>query len=273
MAEPLVSCIGLVKIYPSGSGRVQALRGVDLDIPRGGAMAVIGPSGSGKSSLLRIIAGLDEPTAGTVVVDGVELAGASGRRRRKLRTRLLSHVYQRPSDNLVAHLTARQQLERVAVRRGHGPDAAMAMLDLVGLGGRADHRPAELSGGEQQRLAFARAAVGAPPLIIADEPTAELDTASSRLVLDAVDQLVALGTTVVLATHDARVLERIDHVVTLRDGAVSAVEHAGRRFAAIDHTGRLQLPPEHRRHFGSGRASLGWDDERGHLTATPGDDQ
>lgn len=266
-----VRCRGLVKIYSAATGQVQALRGVDLDIPAGRVVAVVGPSGGGKSSLLRIMAGLERATAGSVTVDGIDLAQVGSRARRRLRARLLSHVYQRPVDNLISHLTAAQQVARVAVRRGQRPDAAVAMLERVDLGTRLDHRPGELSGGEQQRLAFARAAVGAPSIIIADEPTAELDSANSTRVLDTIDLLVETGVTVVVATHDPQVVERIDHVVILRDGAIEAIEERGRTYAAIDHTGRIQLPPGLHHRFPGGRAVLAWSQEAGHLTVRPDD--
>ncbi len=269
MGDVLIRCVGVVKIYPAGSGRVQALRGVDLTIARGDAVVVAGPSGSGKSSLLRIIAGLDEPTAGVVEVDGVDLARVPRRRRRLVRSRLLSHVYQRPLDNLVSHETAVEQVQRVAVRRGAEPEAALEMLDRVGLAGRRDHRPGELSGGEQQRLAFARAAVGSPALIIADEPTAELDRASGRQVLDTIDALAAEGITVLVATHDRQVQERISHVVTLRDGAVASVRIGDDELFVIDDSGRLQLPPDLRGRFPEGRARLAWDDDTDRLTGSP----
>jgi putative ABC transport system ATP-binding protein len=266
-----VRCRGLVKIYSAATGQVQALRGVDLDIPAGRVVAVVGPSGGGKSSLLRIMAGLERATAGSVTVDGIDLAQVGSRARRRLRARLLSHVYQRPADNLISHLTAAQQVARVAVRRGQRPDAAVAMLERVDLGTRLDHRPGELSGGEQQRLAFARAAVGAPSIIIADEPTAELDSANSTRVLDTIDLLVDTGVTVVVATHDPQVVERIDHVVILRDGAIEAIEEQGRTYAAIDHTGRIQLPPGLHHRFPGDRAVLAWNQEAGHLTVRPDD--
>lgn len=268
MAEPLVQCTDVVKIYASDAGRVQALRGVDLVVEQGALVALVGPSGSGKSSLLRIIAGLDEATAGVVFVAGVDFARVPRRRRRTVRSRTLSHVYQRPGDNLLDHLTAREQVERVARRRGVAAADALDALDRVGLGHRLDHRPHELSGGEQQRLAFARAVVGRPALVIADEPTAELDSATTHAILDVVADLHAAGTTFLMATHDPIALERIDHVVTLRDGAVASVRRAGHARAVIDGAGRLQLPPELRQRFPASTAELDWDDE-GHLEARP----
>lgn len=264
--EPIVECVNVLKVYESASGRVQAVRGVDLRVEPATSVAVVGPSGSGKSSLLRIIAGLDEPTAGQVLIGGVDLARLRPGRRRRTRARLLSHVDQRPADNLLDHLDVFEQVDRVARRRGAPPGAAREMLDRVGLAHRADHRPHQLSGGEQQRVAFVRGAVGDPALIIADEPTAELDTVSTALVLDTVEHLVASGTTILLATHDPQVLERLDHVVALRDGAVASVTQGGTELAVIDHAGRLQLPVEVRRHFTADRARLDWDPHTGRLT-------
>jgi putative ABC transport system ATP-binding protein len=269
VGDVLIRCVGVVKIYAAESGRVQALRGVDLTIDRGDAVVVVGPSGSGKSSLLRIIAGLDVPSAGVVEVDGVDLARVPRRRRRLVRSRLLSHVYQRPLDNLVSHETALEQVQRMAVRRGAGTAAALEMLERVGLLDRHDHRPGELSGGEQQRLAFARAAVGPPALIIADEPTAELDRASSQHVIDTMGALAAEGITVLVATHDRQVQEQIAHVVTLRDGAIASVRIGEEELSVIDDSGRLQLPPDLRRRFPDGRAHLAWDDDADRLTGSP----
>ena len=262
----IVECTNLLRVFESATGRVQAVRGVDLSIEAGRVVAVVGPSGSGKSSLLRMIAGLDEPSAGDVYVDGINLARLSNGARCRIRARLLAHVHQRPTDNLLGHLTALDQVERVARRRDADRGDAIRLLDRLGLANRADHFPHQLSGGEQQRLAFARAAVGGPVLIIADEPTAELDTSSTTLVLDAIERLAAEGITVLLATHDPQVLERVDEVVTLRDGSVSSVTTGGTELAVIDQAGRIQLPPEVRERFPSHRARLSWDPERRRLT-------
>ena len=264
--SPVIECGGLLRVFESATGRVQAVRGVDLTIESGRSVAIIGPSGSGKSSLLRMIGGLDEPTAGDVSIDGVNLFRLSAGARRKLRARLIAHVHQRPMDNLLGHLTALDQVVRVAVRRGAGAHEPMEMLDALGLADRADHLPEQLSGGEQQRLAFARGAVGSPALIIADEPTAELDTASSNQVLDAIERLSDDGITVLVATHDERVLGRVDQVVMLRDGSIASVTESGTELAVIDHAGRIQLPPEVREHFPDRRARISWDAERRRFT-------
>ena len=179
-----------------------------------------------------------------------------------MRARLLAHVHQRPMDNLLGHLTALEQVVRVAERRGVGVEESREMLDALGLAARADHLPDQMSGGEQQRLAFARGAVGSPAVIIADEPTAELDTASTDRVLDAIERLSGERITVLVATHDPRVLERVDEVVMLRDGSVASVTDSGIELAVIDHAGRIQLPPEVRAHFPDRRALVSWDAER-----------
>lgn len=268
-APPIVECSGLVKIYSSPAGRVQALRGVDLTVGRGDLVALAGPSGSGKSSLLRIIAGLDVASAGRASVAGVDFAAVPRGRRRHVRARLLSHVYQRPGDNLLEHLTATEQVERVARRRGASAADAVEALDQVGLAHRHRHRADELSGGEQQRLALARAIVGQPAVVIADEPTAELDATTTAAVLDVIQRLNDEGATIIIATHDATALERIDHVVTLDSGVVASIRRHGRRRHVIDRTGRLQLPSQIRRHFGDDTARLHWDDGERELRVRP----
>lgn len=254
----MVMCASLLKIYDSPTGRVQAVRGIDLEIGRGATTAIVGPSGSGKSSLLRMLAGLDRPTAGTAAIDGIDLNAAKPGKRARLRRRLLTHVYQRPSDNLLSHLTAGEQLARV-----QSPEAAIDVegaLDLLGITARRDHYPDQLSGGEKQRLALARALVAAHPVVIADEPTSTLDSRSATSVLDAIDLLSQRGVTVLIATHDMRVIPRVDQVVMLRDGAVASITAGGTEAAVIDSSGRLQLPPELRGRFPENRVTLEWDE-------------
>jgi len=269
VSDSLIRCEHLVKVYDSPTGRVQAVRGVDLDVERGATTAVVGPSGSGKSSLLRMIAALDPPTAGLVTVADEDLNAMGPSRRAKRRGRLLTHVYQRPRNNLLAHLTAAQQLLRIARPRTDArPIVDDALADL-GLTHRRDHVPATMSGGEQQRLAFARAVVAGHDLVIADEPTAELDAGNAEAVLDTIDLLAGRGITVLVATHDPRVLVRTREVVTLRDGAIASVTSAGSEMAVIDRSGRLQLPPEVRGSFPDRKARLGFDADSGRLTVDP----
>lgn len=261
--DHVLRCDHLVRFYDTPSGRVQAVRGVDLELASGIRAAVVGPSGSGKSSLLRMLAGLDRPTAGSVYLDGVDLWRLGEGARARLRATTLSHVYQRPGENLFGHLTAEMQLRRMASRGDHG--RVTQWLDRLELSHRADHLPEEMSGGERQRLAFARAAVAGHRVVIADEPTSQLDTASADAVLRAVDELAAHGVTVLLATHDRRVLDRVDQVITLRDGAVATVTVGGSELAVIDRSGRLQLPPELLERFPDRRVRLVWDEGSDHV--------
>jgi putative ABC transport system ATP-binding protein len=205
---PAAACAGLVKLYWTATGEVHALKGVDAAFPPAALSAVVGPSGSGKSSLLRILAGLDRPTAGQVTVADVRLSGLSVGRLRRLRRRLLGYVFQRPADNLVPYLTVAEHLELAARLRRTPGDRDGDLLELLGLAHRRRHLPRQLSGGEQQRLAFARAVVGDPPLVVADEPTAELDSASAATLLEAVRALAARGTALVLAGPGDRVAVR-----------------------------------------------------------------
>jgi putative ABC transport system ATP-binding protein len=257
--SPAAVCAGLVKIYWTATGEVHALKGVDASFPAAAVSAVVGPSGSGKSSLLRILAGLDRPTAGQVTVADAQLSGLSVARLRRLRRRLLGYVFQRPADNLVPYLTVAEHLELAArlrrprTRGGDGGD----LLELLGLANRRRHLPRQLSGGEQQRLAFARAVVGDPPLVVADEPTAELDSASAAALLEAVRALAGRGTALVLATHDPAVVRLSERTFYLRHGAMEAEATGQDALSVIDDAGRVQLPPEALKLFPARRARIG----------------
>jgi putative ABC transport system ATP-binding protein len=245
---PAAVCEGLVRIYWSPSGEVHALKGVDAVVPAGRLTAITGPSGSGKSSLLRILAAQDRPTAGRAEVAGHPLTGLSAHKLRSLRRRHIGYVFPRPPQNLLPHLTAREHLAMAAKLRGVSRSAAARdgdeLLALLGIADRAEHRPGQLSGGEQQRLAFAQAVVGGPALVVADEPTSELDSQTTADLLSAVHALTSTGTTVVMATHDPLAAQAADQVIHLRSGTVAHEEVAGRRLAVIDGDGRVQLPEE-----------------------------
>jgi putative ABC transport system ATP-binding protein len=217
-----VACAGLVKEYATATGTVRALKGVDAAFPAGRVTAVVGPSGSGKSSLLRILACVDRPTAGSVRIGGVEVAAMGARGRRRVRRELVGYVFQQPGDNLLPYLTAREQLELAARLRGRvGSGEGERLLAVLGLAQRAEHRPEQLSGGEQQRLAFAAAVVGGPALVVADEPTAELDSEAGERLMQAVLALREAGTSLVVASHDPVVTGAADTIVRLHDGEVA----------------------------------------------------
>ncbi len=217
-----VACAGLVKEYATATGTVRALKGVDAAFPAGRVTAVVGPSGSGKSSLLRILACVDRPTAGSVRVGGVDVAALGARGRRRVRRELVGYIFQQPADNLLPYLTAREQLQLAARLRGQArPGEVERLLAVLGLEHRADHRPEQLSGGEQQRLAFAAAVIGGPALVVADEPTAELDSEAGERLMQAVLGLRDQGTSLVVSSHDPVVTGAVDGVVRLHDGEVA----------------------------------------------------
>jgi putative ABC transport system ATP-binding protein len=216
--DHVATCSEVVRTYTTGSGRVDALKGIDARFARGTVTAVIGPSGSGKSSLLRILAGLDRPTEGSVVVGDVDVSAAKPAVLRRLRRRV-GYVFQRPSDNLISYLTVAEHLQTTARLRNAEVDVP-SILGPLGLADRADHRPSELSGGEQQRAALAQAIVGEPLIVIADEPTAELDSATSAGLLDLLAALPERGLTVVLSTHDPAAMEIADHQLRLHHGVL-----------------------------------------------------
>ncbi|MFP5298717.1 MAG: ABC transporter ATP-binding protein [Actinomycetota bacterium] len=194
--------------------------GVSVDLIAGAVTALVGPSGSGKSSLLRIVAGLDRPDEGTVTVDGVNLTSLSAAGRRKLRRTKIGYVFQRPSDNLIPYLTVMEHMQLAAKIRSADHGEAADLLERLGIAHRAGNRPDQLSGGEQQRLAFGLAAIGQPPLMIADEPTAELDSGSGQRLMQLIASLAERGSAVVIATHDPEVAGVADRSVVLDEGRV-----------------------------------------------------
>jgi putative ABC transport system ATP-binding protein len=227
MQNPLaIDVLDVAKDIPLGQSVVHALRGVSIQIPRGEVVAVVGPSGSGKTTLLGLIGGLDVATAGRIVVNGIDITHLSENKLAEIRNRQIGFVFQ--SFNLIPTLTA---VENVAlpIQFGRGRDAmrrAADLLETIGLGDRMHHKPSQLSGGEQQRVAIARALANDPTIILADEPTGNLDSATGERVMR---QLLALrsdlGKTVVVVTHDPAIAVRTDRTIHLRDGLI--VQEAG----------------------------------------------
>ncbi len=220
-SEVVLSARSVSKIYRTGEVDVQALRGVDLDLYRSELVVLLGPSGSGKSTLLNILGGLDTPTEGKVVFEGEEITDLDERALTNFRRRAVGFVFQ--FYNLIPSLTALENVALVTEVSDHPMDPAAA-LDLVGLGPRRHHFPAQLSGGEQQRVAIARAIAKRPEVLLCDEPTGALDSATGVLVLEAIDQVNReLGTTTALITHNAVIAEMADRVLRFADGRIAEV--------------------------------------------------
>ncbi|HET6261415.1 MAG TPA: ABC transporter ATP-binding protein [Chloroflexia bacterium] len=229
MAEqPLIRLVGLTRQYRMGPAIVSAVAGVDLEIARGEAVALVGPSGSGKSTLLNLIGGLDRPTTGEIWVDGENVARASARRLVEHRKRRIGFVFQ--SFNLLPYRTALENVEVPLMlsdlSRGARRQRARELLEQVGLGARTGHRPSQLSGGEQQRVAIARALANKPSILLADEPTGNLDSATGTEVMHLLRDLNADGLTLILVTHDMAVAAYANKMVRLRDGHIIAIEEA-----------------------------------------------
>ena len=218
----------VTKVYRMGDVDVRALNGIDLEIARGDYVGVMGPSGSGKTTLMEILGCLSRPTAGTLEFDGQRVDQLDDVGLATLRGERIGFVFQ--TFNLLPRLTAVENVElpmlyrRVARRQRR--ERALELLARVGLTGRATHRPTELSGGERQRIAIARALVNRPSVVLADEPTGNLDTATGNAIMDLIEQLHHDGQTVVLVTHDPRITARVSRAVYLRDGMVERDERS-----------------------------------------------
>jgi ABC-type lipoprotein export system ATPase subunit len=253
MAEMLVESHNLVKIYKAADLEVVALQGLDLRVPMGEMLALVGPSGAGKSTLLNILGGLDAASAGRCEVAGVDLTRLRPRERLLYRRRIVGHVWQQTSRNLLRDLTLLDNVMIPMVLSGYPASKrrrhATELLERVGLGSRLRHKPERLSGGEQQRGALAVALANDPPLLLADEPTGELDSVTAREVLSLLQQLnLELGLTTIVVTHDQLVAEAMDRSVAIRDGRTSTevlhAEKEAEETVIIDSVGRLQIPKQ-----------------------------
>jgi putative ABC transport system ATP-binding protein len=259
--EPLVVCENLVRIFKLADLEVVALQGLDLVVRRGEILAIVGASGSGKSTLMGIIGGMIAPSAGRAVVDGHDLTQMGRRDRTRYRRRVVGFIWQQTQRNLLPYLTALENVElpmQLDGRRGSRL-RALELLELVGLGGRATHRPDRLSGGEQQRVAIAVALANDPAVVLADEPTGELDSATAAQLFSVLRRANSeLGTTILVVTHDPLVSDHVQRTVAIRDGRISTEtmrrtvsardgEHQviAEEFAVLDRAGRVQLPRAH----------------------------
>ena len=279
MLEPLVLCDNLVKIYKVADLEVVALQGLDLTVAPGELMAIIGNSGSGKSTLLNILGGLDRPSAGRVIVGGRDLLKTDDAGMVEYKRETVGFVWQQSSRNLIPYLSALENVQIPMLLAGRPSrerrEWSNELLEAVGLGHRRTHRLSQLSGGEQQRVAIAIALANRPPLLLADEPTGEVDTATAGVIYGIFRRLVAdYGTTIVIVSHDPGIAVRVDRVVRIRDGRTSTEtvrrapstandaapdgEHAPvhgthEEFTVMDAAGRLQLPREMVEELGLGR--------------------
>ena len=259
--DALVACDNLVRIYQSETVEVQALQGLDLLVHEGEMVALVGASGSGKSTLLNVLAGVDSPTAGRARVAGHDLVDMSRTERVDYRRHVVGFVRQQAARNLVPYLTARQVVDLPMSIAGTPRAArrlrATELLELLGVAHCADRRPREMSGGEQQRVAIAVALANAPRLVLADEPTGELDSETGAEVFAALRTVnQELGATVVVVTHDAGVSGQVARTVAIRDGRTSSevlrsdetedAPGSAEEFAVMDRAGRVQLPREYR---------------------------
>ncbi|MGH2512134.1 MAG: ABC transporter ATP-binding protein [Candidatus Limnocylindrales bacterium] len=256
----MIACDNLVRIYRIADVDIVALQGLELRIRTGEMVAIVGASGSGKSTLLNILGGLDVPTAGRVVVDGLDLARLGPGERTRYRRRTVGMIWQQTARNLVPHLDviSNVELPMILDRRPNRNQRAEDLLELIGLSDLARRNPGELSGGQQQRVAIAVALANQPAVILADEPTGELDSLTSADIFELLRRVNReIGTTVVAVTHDPLVAEHVTRTVAIRDGRTSSetvrrTEHAdggarviAEEFAVLDRAGRLQLPRAH----------------------------
>ena len=227
MTEHIIQVSGLVKTYSTGAVEVQALRGVDLDVPTGEMLAIMGPSGCGKTTLLNCVSGIDEPTSGTILIEGTDLGSLNDDQKTEYRARRMGFIFQ--FYNLLPVLSAVENVELPLLVSGTAPDEARtratAMLERVGLGQWADHKPAQLSGGQRQRVTIARALVNDPAIVWADEPTGDLDSHTADEIMSLMQQLNREHRqTFVIVTHDPGIAQRCHRIVHMRDGLIESEE-------------------------------------------------
>jgi ABC-type lipoprotein export system ATPase subunit len=267
VSDPAILCENLVKIYKVAELEVQALQGLDLAVASGELLGIVGASGSGKSSLLNILGGLDRPTAGRVWVDGHDLLRLSDLALDHYRSATVGFVWQQAARNLVPYLTAEDNIRlpmTLAGRAGRAArERARSLLARVGLAERRGHRLEQLSGGEQQRAAIAVALANQPRVLLADEPTGEVDTATAQTLYETFRDLNReLGVTIVIVSHDASLARHVDRVVAVRDGKLAAetvrraADEAGQaapeafhELTVLDSAGRLQVPKPYLERF------------------------
>ncbi|MHB1483374.1 MAG: ABC transporter ATP-binding protein [Saccharofermentanales bacterium] len=265
MAEKVIlSCDNLMKIYKTSDIEVIALQGLNLTVNRGEMIAIIGASGSGKSTLLNIIGGLATPSAGKIMVDGVDLSKMTENEKLKYKREVVGFVWQNQERNLIPYFTALENIELVMNIAGNNDKAkALQLLESVGLGDKKDQKLEQLSGGEQQRVAIAIGICSNPRILLADEPTGSVDNATAAELMDTFRELQErLGLTIIIVTHDTKLAAKVDRVLLIRDGRTSSEflkkkeaeqdaewceefgETSHDEYIVLDNVGRLQIPLE-----------------------------
>ncbi len=265
MSKPIVTCENLVKIYKTNETEVLALQGLDISINEGELVAIIGASGSGKSTFLNILGGLDKQSAGNIMVAGIDIAKMTDKDMINYKRNIVSFVWQNSTRNLLPYLSAIDNIVLPMEITGKKANYELAhkLLKIVGIGDKADSKLFTLSGGEQQRVAIAMALANEPKILLADEPTGAVDNATANLILDLFRKISKeLGVTVIIVTHDLKLSAKVDRVIKIRDGRTSteylkldkdtselSFEHVGRdkthqEYVVVDRVGRLQIPQE-----------------------------
>ena len=291
--EAMVRCENLVKIYRTQDSEVLALQGLDLTVERGEMTALIGSSGSGKSTFLNMLGGLDRPSAGALFVDGKNLFKLTEAERVEYKRSTVGFVWQNNARNLLPYLTAEEnvQLPMILTNGRQRKERALELLERVGIAYKRKSRLQELSGGEQQRIAIAIALANQPKLLLADEPTGAVDSRTSQHIMEVFRELNRQGLTIIIVTHDPQLQKQVSRAVSIRDGKISSErvakedyrqrldavgmleETAQEEFAVLDRAGRIQIPKETLEALGITGHKVRMVQENGRIIITPAEDE
>lgn len=285
----MIRCDNLVKIYKTDETEVVALQGLDMEVADGEMVCIVGNSGSGKSTLLNMLGGLDQPSAGNLYIDGENIVHYNNKQLIEYKRSVVGFVWQNNSRNLIPYMTALQNVELpMLITNSYDRNRAKELLDMVGLGARYKNKLAQLSGGEQQRVAIALALANNPKLLLADEPTGAVDSANARMIMEVMRSInEETGVTIVIVTHDAKLASQVGRVISIRDGRTSSEllkkknvslldfdvvdqEATHDEVIVVDRVGRLQLPSEFMEQLGlNGEERMKIEIEDGRIILTP----